>query len=83
MFPQIDRPQTNTRRAPGDWDVDVELSLRSTLATAQAVVIPLWQFHSSPAKGRLWAEGFSVKHRVQDNRQDVSAWLVVPLVPGL
>ena len=77
-FEEIDRPARNRRRLGDpslDWDQDIEEGLRRTLVTGRAMKLPLWQFHSSPAKGRLWAEGFKVHHRVLAGRQDVGAWI--------
>ena len=75
MWPEIDRPTKNKRTKPGDYDVDLEKDLRYTMITNKAIVVPLWLFHSSPAKGRIWKDGFSVRHRVMTDRQTVAAWV--------
>jgi hypothetical protein len=77
-FELIDRPQKNRRRLGDenlDWDRDLEAELFNTLLNNRAVKLPLWQFHSSPAKGRLWTRGFKVKHRVLPDRRTVAAWV--------
>lgn len=80
MFEVIDRPARTSRRhlSEFDWDSDVQSALESTLTSGKAVVMPLWKFHSTPAKGRLWIEGFKVKHRVLPDRQHVAAWIEQP-----
>lgn len=76
-YESIERPPRNRRHltdADLDYDQDVEQALLGTL-TGGAISIPLWKFHSSPAKGRLWAKDYKVKHRVLPDRQTVAAWL--------
>jgi len=77
MFEVIERPEKNRRKATDDlnYDLDIETALLDTLNTRMAIKLPLWQFHSSPAKGRLWKEGLSVRHRVLGDRQTVAAWI--------
>jgi len=77
-FPQVARPARNRRSIHDedmDWDADLERALLDTLRTGMAVQLPLWQFHSSPAKGRLWKKGWKVAHRVLSDRQTVAAWV--------
>lgn len=73
-----ERPPRNRRRlADVDmvWDQDLEAALLETLGNGMAIELPLWEFHSSPAKGRLWKRGFRVAHRVLPDRQTVRAWV--------
>lgn len=78
-FPKTDRPPKNRRTIADDdldYDHDVEDALRDTAGTADAVVIPLHIFHSSPAKGRLWKQGWRILHSVQlPKRTHVAAWV--------
>ena len=77
-FPLIDRPPKNRRHITDDdldWHADLEEALLATQASGRAIRLPLWQFHSSPAKGRLWKRGFRVAHRVLSDRQTVAAWV--------
>ena len=64
-FTEVDRPERNDRTIGDDGNSDLELenALLHTSETGRAVVLPLGQFHSSPAKGRLWTKGYSVRHR--------------------
>jgi hypothetical protein len=77
-YPEIDRPARN-RRKLGDqdliWDDDLEAALNSTISSGRAIVVELWKFHSSPAKGRLWSAGWKVKHRVLQDLRHVAAWI--------
>lgn len=66
-FDEIDRPERNRRKLGDpelDWDADLEAALLKTLETKRAIKVPLFMFHSSPVKGRLWQAGYDVKHRV-------------------
>lgn len=79
-YREVDRPAAN-RRTLADPDLDhmdqdIELALLTTLKTGLGIEMLLWQFHSTPAKGRLWKRGYRVLHRVRPNRQQVVAWLV-------
>jgi hypothetical protein len=75
-FTEIDRPQRNKRSIKDrlDWDEELEEALLHTLVTGKAIDLTLTHFHSSPAKGRLWKQGYSVRHRVIGPDQ-VGAWL--------
>lgn len=78
IYEVIERPHKNRRHLNDtdlDWDQDVEDQLLDTLTTGKAIRLSLAKFHSSPAKGRLWAQGYRVLHRVLPNRQEVAAWL--------
>jgi hypothetical protein len=44
-----------------------------------AIKIPLADFHSSPAKGRLFSLGFKLRHRVLPDKAYVAAWLEEPI----
>lgn len=82
-FELIDRPEKNKRSIGDDmdWDADLELALKETLTqTGKAVVVPLWIFHSSPAKGRLWSKGYKVRHRVMPDKQHVAAWVTPEII---
>ena len=73
----IERPPRNRRRLHDpsmDWDNDLKVALLETHVNGRAIKLPLWRFHSSPAKGHLWAHGFKVRHRVLPDRQTVAAW---------
>jgi hypothetical protein len=73
----IDRPARNRRSSAGEGDEALELALLGTLDSGKAIQVPLAEFHTSPAKGRLWADGLKVKHRVLWNGGDaaVAAWV--------
>jgi len=78
-YTEMDRPPKNRRTLADsdldDMDNDIQFALTQTLKTKRAVRMLLWQFHSSPAKGRLWAMGYRVLHRVLPNRREVAAWI--------
>ena len=78
-YSEINRPPRNRRTLDDPdlerMDTDIEAALKTTLKTKLAVRMLLWQFHSSPAKGRLWKQGYRVLHRVLPNRREVGAWL--------
>jgi len=77
-FREIERPARNRRHITDndlEWDQDLEDALRATLVSGKAIVVALPLFHSSPAKGRLWREGYRVTHRVLPDRITVAAWL--------
>lgn len=77
-FEIVDRPARNRRHIQDDdlsWDGDIEQPLRETLVHGKAIVLSLERFHSSPAKGRLWKEGWRVHHRVLPDRRNVAAWI--------
>jgi hypothetical protein len=85
-FSIIDRPPINRRRL-GDieleeMDSELEKALLATLGTGKAIRVPLWRFHSSPAKGRIWKRGLSVRHRVLPDRRSVAAWVEEVRVEG-
>lgn len=78
-FHEIDRPAKNRRHlddADMEWDRDLEAALLATRNTGKAITVKLSHFHSSPAKGRLWKQGFRVAHRVLPDRETVAAWVV-------
>jgi hypothetical protein len=77
-FKLVDRPPRNRRSITDkdmEWDEDLETALLGTLTNGKAILIDLGLFHSSPAKGRLWKNGYKVHHRVNDDRETVAAWL--------
>lgn len=76
-FEIIDRPEKNRHRIKNDlgYGYDLERALLDTLLHGRAIKVPLGMFHSSPAKGRLWLQGYSVRHRVLDDKEHVAAWL--------
>lgn len=82
-FVETERPPKNRRRLGDpdlDWDGPLENALLKTLETKKAIRVPLYMFHSSPAKGRLWKDGYEVKHRVlRPDCMYVAAWLEVGL----
>lgn len=76
-YESIPIPPKNRRRlgdAGLDWDEDLEKALLDTRNTGKAIKVELWHFHSSPAKGRLWAKHYKVRHRRLDN-YSVAAWV--------
>lgn len=75
MFAEIERPARNKRTIGEQWDVELEVALRKTAETGKAIVVDLARFHSSPAKSRLWGQGYAVRHRVLSNRVTVGAWV--------
>ena len=78
-YQEIERPPITRRKlADMDWHVELEAALLSTIITGKAVSVPLWQFHSSPAKGRLYSKGFRVRHRVLADHHTVAAWIEAP-----
>jgi len=75
-FRLIDRPPRNRRKLVElEYDDELEVGLLHTLFTTKAIVVGLARFHSSPAKGRLWKQGYKVHHRVLNDRNTVAAWL--------
>src|SRR5262245_53844872 len=82
-FEIIDRPARNTRRIRNNlsYDLEVERALLDTLRHGRAVKLSLGLFHSSPAKGRLWLKGYSVRHRVLEDRENVAAWIEEDILP--
>ena len=86
IFRECERPPKNRRHITDtdlDWDQELEDALRGTLVSGKAIVVALSHFHSSPAKGRLWKEGFRVTHRVLPDRETVAAWLIKDEPSGL
>lgn len=79
------RPARNRRTLADpdldDMDQEIEAALLWTLKTKVAIRMLLWQFHSSPAKGRLWKKGYRVVHRVV-NRREVAAWVELDEAPN-
>jgi len=78
-YREVTRPPQN-RRTLADPDLDdmdraIEAALLTTLTTGLGIEMLLWQFHSTPVKGRLWKRGYRVLHRVLRNRRQVVAWL--------
>lgn len=79
-YPEIDRPPRNRRKLNDPdmiWDEGLEAALNSTISSGKAIIVELWKFHSSPAKGRLWAAGWKVKHRVLQDLRHVAAWIEI------
>ena len=76
-FEIIDRPEKNQHRVKNDlnYDCELESALIRTLDHGRAIKLTLAAFHSSPAKGRLWLKGYSVRHRVLEDREHVAAWI--------
>lgn len=76
-FETVERPATNKRggRVTRPIDAEVETALYNTLYDGTAVKMPLYVFHSTPAKGRLWKAGLSVRHRVTASGKSVLAWV--------
>lgn len=78
LFEEIERPEKCRRHISDEdmcWDTELEAALLKTIETKKAIVLPLARFHSSPAKGRLWKLGYSVRHRVLPGRLTVGAWV--------
>jgi hypothetical protein len=79
-YREVTRPPVNRRTLADpeldDMDKDIEAALLTTLKTGLGIEMLLWQFHSTPVKGRLWKRGYRVLHRVRHNRRQVVAWLV-------
>lgn len=75
MYTTIDRPARNRRTFPQQGDDALELQLMATLLTGRAIQVPLAEFHSSPAKGRIYLKGYRVRHRVLPDKQSVGAWV--------
>jgi hypothetical protein len=79
------RPPRARRLAnPTADDLELENALMHTYNDG-AIIVPLAFFHSSPAKGRLWKNGYALKHRVLADRQNVAAWVesgVAPMAPN-
>jgi len=77
MFEIIDRPKRNRHKIKNDLDYDgeIEAALLRTLDHGRAIKLSLGIFHSSPAKGRLWLKGYSVRHRVLSDKENVAAWI--------
>jgi len=72
-FKEIERPKTRaTRHELSGYDLELEWAIRHTASTKKAIVVSLGEFHSSPAKSRLWGQGFSVRHRRDGNL--VTVW---------
>ena len=77
-FKTVPRPERNRRKIGDeelDWDTELEAALMETLNTGNAIEADLALFHSSPAKGRLWARGYALRHRVNQDRRRVAAWI--------
>jgi|SRR5215831_2129411 len=81
LYQELDRPARN-RRTLGemDYDRDLEEALVATCDSGKAIIVPISQFHSSPAKSRLWADGYKVRHRVLPDRENVAAWVEDPIL---
>lgn len=78
-FEVIDRPEKNRHKTSDDlgYDIDLEAALMETIQHGRAIKVRLGLFHSSPAKGRLWLKGYSVRHRVLGDREHVAAWIEI------
>jgi len=73
MFEVVDRPKKRSTFESTLFDIELESALRATAWTGKGIVVPLGLFNSSPAKSRLWANGYALKHRRQGDT--VVAWM--------
>lgn len=83
QFEIMERPPITCHKRNKEWENQhkaLEDALMATLDTEKAIRVPLYLFHRSGCKIKLWKKGYSVRHRVCKDNISVVAW-VLPGVP--